>query len=50
MTWAQGAPRTLDAMEQTARSGDTAGVWRAFTDQESGLNRLGFACAGIAGW
>jgi hypothetical protein len=48
--WAQGAPRTLDAMEQAARSGDTAGVWRAFTDQEAGLNRVGIACAGIAGW
>ncbi|MDJ0338533.1 hypothetical protein [Cryobacterium sp. PH31-O1] len=48
--WAAGAPRTLDAMEQAARSGDTAGVWRAFTDQEAGLNRLGIACAGIAGW
>ncbi|TFD61622.1 hypothetical protein E3T39_06160 [Cryobacterium suzukii] len=48
--WAQGAPRTLDAMEQAARSGDSAGVWRAFTDQESGLNRLGVACAGIPGW
>jgi hypothetical protein len=37
-------------MEKAARSGDSAGVWRAFTDPTAGLHQLGAACVGIAGW
>ncbi|GAB3127817.1 hypothetical protein [Glaciibacter psychrotolerans] len=50
IAWAAGASRTLDEMDAAARSGDAAGVWRAFTDPTAGLHRLGTACVGIAGW
>ncbi|MBF0672049.1 MAG: hypothetical protein IR160_05625 [Salinibacterium sp.] len=48
--WAGGAPSNIDALEEAARAGDAEAAWRAFADQESGVNLLSTACAGYPGW
>jgi len=48
--WASVAPGILDGMEQAARAGDAATVWKLFTDQSNGFHRLGAICAGYPGW
>jgi hypothetical protein len=50
LSWASTAPGLLDAMEEAAKAGDPATVWRLFTDREIGFHKLGTACAGQPGW
>lgn len=50
LSWASTAPGLLDAMDEAAKAGDAATVWRLFTDREIGFHRLGTACAGQPGW
>jgi hypothetical protein len=50
ISWASSAPGLLDAMEEAAKAGEAATVWRLFTDKQIGFHKLGTACAGQPGW
>lgn len=48
--WIASADRSLDAMEEAVRDGDTKKAWELFADQSTGVNLLGQTCADCSGW
>ncbi|WP_437582884.1 hypothetical protein ACSAGD_11460 [Paramicrobacterium sp. CJ85] len=50
LAWDRVYDASLQKMEDAARRGDAQEAWRAFADQETGVNLIARACTGYPGW
>jgi hypothetical protein len=48
--WVSTANESVTVIEQAIDRGDAKAAWAAITDQRTGINLLGQACAGCPGW